>query len=312
MSNKFTSEEAWVRPKTLAEFLARYPEYVRSFCRNSWVPLWMREDLEQELLLKMHAAKVVESYDPARREGKDTPGLFFSWLHFILMRQQQAVMHRREGDALRYVTPAPEGMAWEEFAEAMGPASRTRAGQHDYALSSQLLALFELLAPAYVPTFRHMLAGCTGEDLLRSTGIPALYPSVCRLVPLIIAGKARSCKASRKLEELGDYPLKLASKKGGKVKKLKPYRVKLKAVNTLYPEQVPLILDWKAYKATALERALVQADWAIHHRAKKKGWARGDYNIHVLEAFALGAKAPRADWAGIMPQAGPENRLPSH
>jgi hypothetical protein len=72
-------------------------------------------------------------------------------------------------------------------------------------------------------------------------------------------------------------------KKSKLSKKIKLWRIEGTADSTLEPDRVALISLYVA--AATIEKALDKVDPILHEEAKKKGMARGDYDIHTQETL---------------------------
>ncbi|HWR15189.1 MAG TPA: hypothetical protein VN577_10190 [Terriglobales bacterium] len=98
-----TPEEAtsaeFVAPKTFEEFLERYPKLVRSFVyRNPRIPQPMKDDLVQELLLKLVKSRAIERFDPAKTGGTDKR-LFFNFVYMVMRREMANQVNKHQTDA---------------------------------------------------------------------------------------------------------------------------------------------------------------------------------------------------------------------
>ena len=63
---------------------------------------------------------------------------------------------------------------------------------------------------------------------------------------------------------------------------MKTWRIDGTVDNTLYPEELPILFS-RLTKAHTLEGALKKLDPILHAEAAKRGWKRGDYDIHTNE-----------------------------
>jgi DNA-directed RNA polymerase specialized sigma24 family protein len=207
------AEGEWVRPRTVNEFVERWPDYVKNFCTNSYVQPQQREDMAQELMLKLCASQAIEKYDPEKRGGaaQDTPGQFFNYIIMVLKRAQQAIMARRQRDAMRHLAASGRSEnSWVEDAERLSSYAAVRAGQDRHVIRQQVLGRVAEACPAYAYTFSLLVSGASIKDISEATGISmgTLRNIVQAIVPAALAGeKPRRSQSYRKLEELGEYPL---------------------------------------------------------------------------------------------------------
>jgi hypothetical protein len=64
--------------------------------------------------------------------------------------------------------------------------------------------------------------------------------------------------------------------------KLKTWRIDGTVDNTVHPDADPILFSLNAKGAT-IEEAVDSIDSELHAMAAKRGWKRGDYDIHTNE-----------------------------
>ncbi len=130
----------------------------------------MKDDLVQELSLKLVRSRVIEAFDPAKTGGSDA-GLFFNFVHMTMRREIVNRINRDRRDAhghlINYVDETPE-----EVKKQLHKAEVETATIPDHG-TQEFRDFVEAHRPYLLDTLDMLLAGYTLPEIAEAYGVRA-------------------------------------------------------------------------------------------------------------------------------------------
>lgn len=182
----YVGNDGFVCPKTFAEYIERFPNGVASHVSfYSKLPYHMHEELVANLHLFMVHRKIVEKFDPAKRNGCSIR-LFLDWIRFCLKRKSQTITNKWKTDALahkmdmaiNYKFGTPNWLGF--VAKVQDEATRDKAEQQQEIISGgvnarQWLTKFRVFIAdqraQYLPVFDLRCKDLTYAEIAKELGV---------------------------------------------------------------------------------------------------------------------------------------------
>lgn len=228
----------FVPPSNLEDFFARYPKFVEGLVwRVAKVPYGEIEDLISDVYVEMARRKLVESYDPTKRNTKGEERsarheerMFLDYVSFCVRRYLLTLLLRRNRQTLNLTVEddafnaSLEGLSENEREENFFRQSRAVAEVtpplDEQVFAKEFMDFVWQKLPGYYYAIQRHIEGASIIEIARSSGInepavrrilnvmvPRLYAMMCGKIAGAGLAQEVTHEAYKKLLALGDFEI---------------------------------------------------------------------------------------------------------